>query len=137
MFLTSKAAAGAENAIAIEVYGDDGGLSWSQAAPNHLRIMRQGRPAEVRAAGLPSLHAEARRSSRLPLGHPEGFYEAFANLYSDFAMLVAARLTNTPPPRLEVPTHRDGYDGLAFIHACLESTATGTWAAPSSLPHHS
>jgi predicted dehydrogenase len=129
VLLATKAATGAENAVSIEVYGEKGGLSWSQASANELRVMRNGQPAELRTRGLPTLHPLSRRASRLPPGHPEAFFEAFATLYGDFAELVAARRTGVAPDPLatHLPTVEDGAHGLAFIDACLASTKAGGW----------
>lgn len=129
LFVT-KAATGAENALSIEAYGEAGGLAWNQAHANELRIMRNGRPAELRTRGLPTLHPYSRRSARLPPGHPEAFFEGFANIYTDFALLVAARRAGKPADAFasQAPTARDGAEGLAFVEACLSSTESGTWA---------
>ena len=131
VLLASKAASGAENRITIEVYGDRGGLQWDHANPFQLRVMRSDGPAELRSAGQAWLHPLAKRASRLPPGHPEAFLEAFANLYRDFAVLVAARLTGVEPDPLamHIPTAEDGLAGLDFIDACLRSTEQGGWAA--------
>jgi hypothetical protein len=77
----------------------------------------------------------SRRASRLPPGHPEAFFEAFANLYADFAELVAARRTGiaADPLATHIPTIDDGVEGLAFIEACLASAERGGWA-PCRLP---
>src|SRR5690606_34583798 len=83
VFLATKAATGAENSLSIEVYGEAGGLFWTQADMNTLRVMRHNRPAELRTRGLPTLHPAAQRATRIGPGHPEGFFEAFANIYSD------------------------------------------------------
>ena len=125
LFVT-KAATGAENVLTIEVYGEAGGLFWSQSDPNLLRFMRNGRPAELRTRGLPTLHPAARRSARLPPGHPEGFHEAFSNI---FAEQVAARRSGQPvdPLSLDAPDVDTGVAGLAFIDACLASTQKGGW----------
>lgn len=129
MFVT-KAATGAENALTLEAYGEAGGLAWAQASANELRIMRNARPVELRTRGLPTLHPYSRQAARLPPGHPEAFFEAFANIYRDFASLVAARRAGREPDSFArmAPTAADGADGLAFIEACLVSTASGTWA---------
>ncbi|CAH1653664.1 Gfo/Idh/MocA family protein [Chelatococcus asaccharovorans] len=129
MFVT-KAATGAENALTLEAYGEEGGLAWAQASANELRIMRNARPAELRTRGLPTLHPYSRQAARLPPGHPEAFFEAFANIYRDFASLVAARRAGREPEdhARMAPTAADGAEGLAFIEACLASTASGTWA---------
>jgi len=129
MFVT-KAATGAENALSLEAYGEAGGVTWQQASPNELRVLRNNRPAELRTRGLPTLHPLARRATRLPPGHPEAFLEAFANIYTDFADLVAARRSGQPADPLAsvAPDALAGADGLAFIDACIESTRTQTWA---------
>jgi predicted dehydrogenase len=128
-FLASKAATGAENALSIELYGDKGGLLWEQASMNVLKIMRPMAAFETRSRGLASLHPLARRASRISAGHPEGFFEAFANLMSDFADILAARLTGqTPDPlALHIPGIDDGVAGVAFVEACLLSSKTGAW----------
>jgi predicted dehydrogenase len=129
MFVT-KAATGAENVVSIEAYGEAGGVAWQQPSANELRFMRNNRPAELRTRGLPTLHPLAQRATRLPPGHPEAFLEAFANVYADFAELVAARRSGQPPNPLAaaMPTAMTGAEGLAFIDACIESTRTRTWA---------
>ncbi len=129
VLLASKAATGAENALSLEVYGEEGGLFWEQASLNQLRHMRNGEAARLLTRGLPGLHPLARRAARVPPGHPEGFHEAFANLYADFAEAVSARLAGTTPDPLclHFPTAEDGADGLAFIEACLASTREGRW----------
>jgi predicted dehydrogenase len=131
VLLATKLATGAENALSIEIYGDLGGLVWAQSAPNELRVLRDRKPVELRTRGLPGLHALSRRASRLPPGHPEAFFEAFANLYADFAELVAARLTGVAadPLATHLPTIDDGIQGLTFIEACLVSTERGGWAS--------
>ena len=129
VLLASKAATGAENVLSIEVYGEAGGLSWSSADPNVLKIMRNGRPAEIRSRGQATLHPAARRASRTPPGHPEGFHEAFANLYVDFAEQIAAQVLGISPDplALDLPDGAAGVAGLAFIEACLLSTRNGGW----------
>jgi predicted dehydrogenase len=129
VLLASKAATGAENTIAIEVYGEAGGVYWEQANANTLRVMRHNKPAELRTRGLPTLHPLSLRASRIPPGHPEAFFEAFANLYADFAELAAARRAGIAPDPLatHIPTVEDGAHGLAFIDACLASTRSGGW----------
>ena len=128
LFVT-KAATGAENAISIEAYGEAGGIYWHQAALNELRVMRNAKPAEIRTRGLPSLHPLARAAGRIPAGHPEAFFEAFANIYRDFAELVAARRTGMSPDPMAttIPMAEDGADGIAFVEACIASTEQGKW----------
>lgn len=128
--LVSKVATGAQNDISIEAYGEEGGVSWSQADANNLKVMRLNKADEIRTRGLPDLSAHAKRGTRIPVGHPEAFLEGFANVYTDFAELVAVRIAGAEPDPLArlAPDGWAGADSLAFIDACLESTRIGTWA---------
>jgi predicted dehydrogenase len=133
--IASKVAAGAQNDIGFDLYGEAGGLSWRQAEANDLRLSRPDLPDEIRTRGLPGLSEHARRSTRLPVGHPEAFIEGFANIYADFAEQVAARLTGVPADPLTrlAPSGWDGVDSLAFVEACLESAQRGSWIEVPSL----
>ncbi|MBM3570267.1 MAG: Gfo/Idh/MocA family oxidoreductase [Alphaproteobacteria bacterium] len=125
----SKAAAGAENALSFQLYGESAGLYWEQASHNHLRFMRNGEAAQILSRGLAGLHPLAKHATRIPPGHPEGLHEAFANLYADFAEAIAARMAGKPldPLAAHFPNEQDAVDGLAFVEACLESSAKGRW----------
>jgi predicted dehydrogenase len=127
--IASKAATGAENAISIELYGDKGGLAWEHSTPNALKIMRPQAAFETRTRGLASLHPLAQRATRISAGHHEGFFEAFANLMSDFADILAARLQGQAPDPLarHIPGIEDGVAGAAFVDACVASSRSGTW----------
>jgi len=125
----TKAASGAENTLEIKVYGEEGGLEWAQNFPNQLRLVRHEQPAEVLSRGQPGLSDAARRATRLPVGHPEGFHEAFANLYADFAEAVAAAISGSraDPLALDFPTVQDGAHGVAFVEAAVRSSDEGRW----------
>ena len=130
VIFASKAASGAESGITIQVYGDEGGLSWEQANPGVLRVMRPGMPSELRSpsAGM-TLHPLTKHSLR-NIGGSSSFMEAFGNLYYDFGCLVAARLAGVAPDPLSehVPGLADGIAGLYFMGACVASFTTSTWA---------
>jgi predicted dehydrogenase len=125
----SQALAGTENAITLRIFGADGHLEWTHARHNHLTLALQGRPLQILARGDADLLPPAKRLVRIARGHPEGFTEAFANLYRDAAEAIAARLTGTPcDPLATFPTADDGVEGLEFIEAALRSRAAGgTW----------
>jgi predicted dehydrogenase len=127
--IASKAASGAGNSLRLAVYGERGGLRWRQDRPDELSLVRTGLPETILQRGLPGLSPQARRAARLPAMHPEGFHDAFAVLYADFALQVAARLTGTEPDplALDLPTAATGARGLAFVEACLCSSETGRW----------
>ncbi|MEO1104686.1 MAG: Gfo/Idh/MocA family oxidoreductase, partial [Pseudomonadota bacterium] len=128
----TQAAAGEQNALRIRVYGSMGGLTWEQEFPNHLRHLVQGEPVRVLSRGLPSLHPAARRATRVAVGQPEGFQEAFANLYCDAAEAIAAHIAGTKPDplALDFPSVDDGVLGLAFVEAAIKSNQEdGRWTS--------
>jgi predicted dehydrogenase len=123
-------APGNENGLRLRVYGDKGGLEWQQEHPNQLRFAPVGKPPHVLSRGGPSLGAAAPRATRIPSGHPEGYLEAFANLYRDLAEQIRARRAMRKPDKgaLLVPTVEDGAAGVRFIHAAVESSQeNGAW----------
>ncbi|NNG04294.1 MAG: Gfo/Idh/MocA family oxidoreductase [Inquilinus sp.] len=127
----TNAAAGAEHGLAFRAFGDQGGLEWHQEQPNHLLHRRLGDFPRLMTRRLDGLMgAEAEHASRVGIGHPEGYQEAFATLYADAADAIAARLTGQPcdPLALDFPTALDGAKGIKLIDAALESRRTGTWA---------
>lgn len=139
MWLT-QAASGAENVLRIKVFGSKGGVEWEHANANILRHTRQFKPAVLLSRGLPELSDAAKRATRLPPGHPEGFHEAFANLYADASEAIAARLTGVAADSLalDFPDAADGVRGMKFVEAALQSRdAGGIWVDCSvSLPGH-
>jgi predicted dehydrogenase len=114
-----------ENGLAIRVYGEKGGLEWRQEEPNTLILKWPGEHRQiVRTASKGGLlSAAANAATRLPAGHPEGFIEAFANLYKNYAQAVAARLEGRKPApeSLDFPNVEDGVRGMAFIDTVLKS----------------
>jgi predicted dehydrogenase len=126
MWVTNSAA-GAEHGLHIRVFGEKGGLEWHQEEPNHLLYRPLDGFPELMTRGRPGLSAEAGRATRVVLGHPEGYFEAFANLYLDAAEAIVARRTGqTPDPlALDFPTVEDGARGVRFIEAAVESNRGG------------
>jgi predicted dehydrogenase len=127
-----------ENALAIRVYGEKGGLSWRQEEPNTLLLMWPDQPRQLLRTGgnYARLSPAAQRACRLPAGHPEGFIEAFANIYRDFAMVLAARIDGTDPASVpgDFPTVEDGVRGMAFIETVVKSSqSTDKWVP---FPNH-
>ena len=130
MLWCSQVAPGNENGLRLRVYGEKAGLEWQQEHPNQLRFAKVGQPPHVLSRGGPNLGAAAPRATRIPSGHPEGYLEAFANLYRDLAEQIRARRgkRKPDPASLLVPTVNDGADGVRFIHAAVESSAkNGAW----------
>jgi predicted dehydrogenase len=125
----TKAATGAPQVFGISVYGDKAGLNWEQSRPNELHVMRQGRPLETYTRGVADLHPLTRRSLRTPAAHPEGYREGFANIYADFAELIATSIAGDRPNPLALtcPTIEQGLRSLAFVEACVESSNQQAW----------
>ena len=120
----TQVAPGNENGLRLRIYGAKGGLEWSQEEPNHLRYAPYGQQPRVIARGGPGATPLAASAARIPSGHPEGYLEAFAQLYRDIADLIAAYDAKTSPPAgaLLVPTAKDGLRGVQFVHAAVESS---------------
>ena len=121
----SQISAGEENPLTIRIYGELAGLEWRQEEPNTLTVKWADRHREVRRTGVGELCEASAAHTRLPPGHPEGFVEAFANLYRNYALALQARLAGEQPaPDLDFPTVHDGVRGMAFIAACVASSAS-------------
>lgn len=122
----SQVAPGNENGLRLRVYGDKGGLEWRQEHPNQLHWSQFGQPTQTIARGTGAANADAARVTRLPSGHPEGYLEGFATVYSEIAQaLQAAREGQAPPADVVFPTIADGVHGMAFIEAAVRSAAEG------------
>ncbi len=125
--LASQAAAGAENHILLRVFGESGHLEWRHDRHGELRFAPlEGFPVTL-TRGHPALSPEALRAGRQRRGHPEGLHEAFANLYLDFAELIAARRQGRAPDPIarSVPGVSEGMAGLRLVATALESAAQG------------
>jgi predicted dehydrogenase len=120
----SQIAAGEENALTLRVYGTKAGLEWHQMEPNTLIFKQQGQPEQVLRVGQPYMSSEAQAATRLPAGHPEGFLEAFANVYRQ-AIADIRRLANGEAPLGGYPTVYDGLRGMKFITRVVESSRQG------------
>ncbi|NOY81912.1 MAG: Gfo/Idh/MocA family oxidoreductase [Kiritimatiellaeota bacterium] len=122
----SQISTGEANAIRLRVYGSKSGIEWFQEDPNHLVVKWPDRPREILKAGAGNidLHEATRKACRIPHGHPEGFIEAFANLYREFAGALRRVLEDGASPVEaggDYPRVEDGLRGLAFIRAALDS----------------
>jgi predicted dehydrogenase len=118
------------NGLRIRVSGSQGTLEWQQEQPQNLVWRPLDGPMELRTANGPGTLPLAARASRIVAGHPEGFPEAFANLYSDAAEAIAASIAGVAPDPLamQFPTAEDGLAGLRFVEAVVRSSASdGAW----------
>lgn len=123
MLWTSQVSPGNENNLKLRLYGAKGGLEWRQEHPNQLYWSPFGQPTQVIARATGAANAAAARVSRVPPGHPEGYLEGFANIYSEVAAAIrAARSRRRPDAAVTFPTVNDGARGVAFIEAAVKSS---------------
>ncbi len=138
VMIASQVSAGEENDLRIRIYGTEGGLEWRQEEPNYLYHRPAEEPERVLKRGNGYLYEEAKRASRLPPGHPEAFFEAFANVYMGVAATIRARQEQVEPDELpwDFPTVYDGARGVHFIEKTVESGRSdkkwldARWRAP-------
>jgi predicted dehydrogenase len=129
VLVATQVAAGEENALKIKVYGEIGGVEWHQMEPNTLLVKWLDQPMQVLRAGsnyTSVLSSFATQNCRTPGGHPEGYLEAFGNIYRNFALTLQARLEGREPRKeaLDFPGVDDGIRGMAFIDAVVASSAS-------------
>ncbi|MEQ1522478.1 MAG: Gfo/Idh/MocA family oxidoreductase [Aestuariivirga sp.] len=129
MIWASQVAPGHENGLKIRVYGTKGGLEWVQADPNYLWYSPFGEPKRLITRGGAGSNAAAARVTRVPPGHPEGYLEGFANIYTEVASAIKARRAGKKPDKdVQFPGIEDGVAGMAFIEACVKSSSkNGKW----------
>ena len=123
VLVATQIAAGEENNIRLRVYGDKGGLEWHQHEPNSLFVKWSDRPTEIVRVGTGSMSPIAMHNTRVPGGHPEGYLEAFANIYRNFSLTVRAKMNGEIPKAewLDFPTVEDGIRGMQFIDTVVEA----------------
>lgn len=123
VLMATQVATGEENNIRIRVYGEKGGLEWQQEDANTLQLKWPDRPKETWRAGASYLSETAKHNSRTPAGHPEGYLEAFANHYRNFALTLKAKIAGENPKAewLDFPGITEGVRGMLFIEKVIES----------------
>lgn len=126
VLLATQVAAGDENNLNIRVYGEKGGLEWRQEEPNTLVVKWLDKPKEILRAGWGYLSDAAKKNTRTPSGHPEGYLEAFANLYMAFARGVRDHKAGKKidPAKYDFPDAEDGVRGMAFVETVIKSAAS-------------
>jgi predicted dehydrogenase len=129
MIWASQVAPGNENGLKVRIYGSKGGLEWTQADPNYLWYTPFGEPKRLITRGGAGAGPAAQRMTRVPPGHPEGYLEGFANIYAEAAAAIRARRAGRKPDKaVTFPGIVDGVQGMAFIEACVKSSAgNGRW----------
>ena len=140
VLMASQVAAGEENALKIRVYGEKGGLEWAQHEPNTLLVKWLDAPTQILRAGgnySDRLSSYAVANCRTPGGHPEGYLEAFANIYRNFAVTLGAKIDGTTAPKeaADFPGVGDGIRGMAFIDTVVASGQSEVkWTEFTSIP---
>jgi predicted dehydrogenase len=129
MLWASQIAVGNENNVTLRVFGTKGGLEWAQEDPNYLWYTELGKPKQLLTRAGDGANAAAARVTRVPFGHPEGYLEGFANIYTEAARAIrAARAGKKLDREVTFPGIADGVLGMAFIEACVKSSAkNGNW----------
>jgi predicted dehydrogenase len=123
MLWATQVAPGNENGLRLRLYGSKGGLEWEQEVPDHLWFTPFGEPKRLLTRGSAAAGEGAKRVTRVPAGHPEGYLEGFANLYAEAAAAIRAARDGRPTPAdVSFPTIADGLEGMRFIDACLRSS---------------
>jgi predicted dehydrogenase len=124
MLWSSQVAPGNENALRIRIYGETGGLEWAQEDPNYLWHTPFGEPKRLITRNGSGAGEAAGRVSRIPPGHPEGYLEGFANIYTEAAQAIMAHRNGAAVDKQVVyPTVQDGLKGVQFVDACVRSSA--------------
>lgn len=125
----SQISAGEENNLSLRVYGEKGGLEWRQMEPNTLVVKWLDQPTQLYRTGVGNLCPAAQAHTRIPAGHPEGYIEAFANIYRNMALCIRARAQGqaVDPVYADFPTIQDGIRGMQFIEKVIESGKKRAW----------
>jgi len=127
LYWSSQIAVGHDNGFRVRIYGEKASLEWAEEDPNHARASTIDKPTEILSRGRDKMYSRAQSLSRLPSGHPEGYFECFANLYSTFLTALGKKLGGEPltVDDLDFPGLEDGVRGVRFIEKCVESSAKG------------
>jgi len=127
VYWSSQIALGHDNSLRLRIYGTKGAVEWFQETPNNARVSFLDRPTANLSRGRDPMSARAQGLSRLPSGHPEGYFEAFANVYSTYITALAKKLRGEALSKadLDFPGLDEGIRGVRFIEKCVESSAQG------------
>jgi len=130
LYWSSQIAVGYDNALRVRIFGAKGTIEWSQESPNYFTLIKLGQPREQWSRGRESFYPHAQSYSRIPSGHPEGYFEAMGNIYKTFiGALVKVKAGQKPSEAdMDFPCVEMGIDGVKFINKCVESSDKGaTW----------
>ncbi len=124
VYSSSQVCVGHMNGLVVRIFGTEGAIEWVQENPNILSVTLKGQPTQIYNRGMGYVSARSAQMNRLPSGHPEGLYEAFANIYKCYISALLKKLNGEDLDEgdLDFPTVDDGISGVKFIHACVESS---------------
>lgn len=124
LYWSSQIAWGHDNDLSFRIYGSEGAISWRQEDSNYLKIAKKGEHVKIASRGRDDFYEHPSSYVRIPSGHPEGYFEAFANIYSTFIDALSIRKRGEEPTenQLDFPTPMDGANGVRFIEKCVESS---------------
>ncbi len=127
MYWSSQIAVGQDNGFRVRIYGTEASVEWSQEHPNYARVAFVHKPTEILSRGRDKMYPRAQSLSRIPSGHPEGYFEAFANIYSTYITALGKAKAGLPLTEsdLDFPDVTAGVRGVRFIEKCVESSEAG------------
>jgi predicted dehydrogenase len=127
LYWASQIAVGYDNGLRVRVFGSKGAISWSQENPNYIVVSKLGEPTVTLSRGRDAFYPHAQSYSRIPAGHPEGYFEAFANIYKTFIAALGKKIAGQAPAEgeLDFPQADAGTLGVKFIGKCVESSRKG------------
>ncbi len=128
MFWASQVAIGNDNGLKVRVFGSKGSLEWEQENPNYLHFTKLNEATKILSRGHDYLGPAAKKNTRIPSGHPEGYFEAFANIYNNFsqALLEKKEKGKVKEEDFDYPKLEEGYRGVKFVEKCVESSNNGS-----------
>lgn len=135
MLWVSQVAPGNENALRIRIFGSEGSIAWAQEEPNRLSYSRLGEPERIITRASAAVGRDGNYATRVPPGHPEGWIEGFAQIYSDAAEVITAQMEGRAanPSAILLPTVQDGIKGMQFVLASVQSHRSGQWVRTSDI----
>ncbi|MCL1832647.1 MAG: gfo/Idh/MocA family oxidoreductase, partial [Oscillospiraceae bacterium] len=127
MYWSSQIAVGYDNALRVRIFGSKGTIQWSQEIPNYIEVFKMGQPKENWSRGREAFYPHAQGYSRIPGGHPEGYFEALGNIYKTYIGALAKIKAGQKPGEadMDFPGVDMGIDGVKFINKCVESSGKG------------
>lgn len=134
VYWCSQVAVGHDNGLRLRIFGSKASIEWAQENPNYLKVAHLDQPTQILSRGRDGLYANAEAFSRIPSGHPEGYFEAFANIYKTFITFLSKTKNGQPldPVDTDFPRAEQGCDGVVFIEKCVESSKNNaSWVAIS------